>query len=331
MHVLRNDTHCSMCVHIWACTQSGNACVHVPAHTSTYQNTYICVHTCSNLAYAHTSATKCTDESLHTCACLHMQVSEACTEPTESTSEGNKATQHCEQGLPCPSPPESHFLESVSGGGVSESELGAGPSGGTGRRGGHVGKGEAPNFSFKVSPRRRRNLLQFAQPKHWAIVVSSGGEELGLASPVPGLVSPSDSGMESVVQPSVFVVDGQTDIPFRRLGQNRRRRRCGIAQVSLVLILLLGAGLGTQGWFILRLHQRLGDMVARLPVRRVWGTEGVSPVSACLFVAVCVPGREPSRIAGLLLSACPSEPVSSPVMGSGEGSKERVVPEALPG
>ncbi|XP_055473664.1 tumor necrosis factor ligand superfamily member 14 [Psammomys obesus] len=71
--------------------------------------------------------------------------------------------------------------------------------------------------------------------------------------------------MESVVQPSVFVVDGQTDIPFRRLGQNRRRRRCSISQVSLVLILLLGAGLGAQGWFLLRLHQRLGDMVARLP------------------------------------------------------------------
>ncbi|XP_052601655.1 tumor necrosis factor ligand superfamily member 14 [Peromyscus californicus insignis] len=71
--------------------------------------------------------------------------------------------------------------------------------------------------------------------------------------------------MESVVQPSVFVVDGQTDIPFRRLGQNHRRQRCGIAQVSLALILLLGAGLATQGWFLLKLHQRLGDIVARLP------------------------------------------------------------------
>ncbi|CAO2640996.1 Tumor necrosis factor ligand superfamily member 14 [Lemmus lemmus] len=79
--------------------------------------------------------------------------------------------------------------------------------------------------------------------------------------------------MESVVQPSVFVVDGQTDIPFRRLGQNHRRQRCGIAQVNLALILLLGAGLATQGWFLLRLHQRLGDTVTRLPVRGARGPE----------------------------------------------------------
>lgn len=82
----------------------------------------------------------------------------------------------------------------------------------------------------------------------------------------PGLPSLSCSGMESVVQPSVFVVDGQTDIPFRRLGQNHRRQRCGTVQVSLaLLLLLLGAGLATQGWFLLRLHQRLGDIVAHLP------------------------------------------------------------------
>lgn len=138
-----------------------------------------------------------------------------------------------------------------------------------------MGKGEVPNFSFKVSPRGRRNLLQFAEPKHWAIVVSSRGEELRLASPIPGLVSLNCSGMESVVQPSVFVVDGQTDIPFRRLGQKTRRRWCcSIAQVSLALMLLLGAGLATQGWFLLRLHQRLGDIVARLPVSGAWGPEG---------------------------------------------------------
>lgn len=110
-------------------------------------------------------------------------------------------------------------------------------------------------------------------------MVSSGAEELGLAGPVPGLLGLSCSGMESVVQPSVFVVDGQTDIPFRRLGQNRRRQRCGIAQVNLALMLLLGAGLATQGWFLLKLHQRVGD-IARLPVSRAWGT------SVCLFMAV---------------------------------------------
>lgn len=117
-------------------------------------------------------------------------------------------------------------------------------------------------------------------------MVSSGGEELRLASPVPGLLGLSCSGMESVVQPSVFVVDGQTDIPFRRLGQNHRRQRCGIAQVSLALILLLGAGLATQGWFLLKLHQRLGDTVARLPVSGAGGDQGTLS-SVCLFMAVC--------------------------------------------
>lgn len=137
-----------------------------------------------------------------------------------------------------------------------------------------MGKGEAPNCSFKVSPRGHRNLLQFAKPKHWAIVVSSGEEELRLANPVPGLLSLSCSGMESVVQPSVFVVDGQTDIPFRRLGQNSKRRHCGTVQVSLALLLLLGAVLAAQGWFLLRLNQRLGDIVAHLPVSGAWGPAG---------------------------------------------------------
>uniref|UniRef100_A0A8C5NV26 Tumor necrosis factor (ligand) superfamily, member 14 n=1 Tax=Jaculus jaculus TaxID=51337 RepID=A0A8C5NV26_JACJA len=71
---------------------------------------------------------------------------------------------------------------------------------------------------------------------------------------------------DTVVLPSVFVVDGQTDIPFRRLEQSHRRRRCSVARVGLALLLLLmGAGLATQGWALLRLHQRLGDMDARLP------------------------------------------------------------------
>lgn len=137
-----------------------------------------------------------------------------------------------------------------------------------------MGKGEAPNCSFKVSSRAHRNLLQFAKPKHWAIVVSSREEELRLANPVTGLLSLSCSGMESVVQPSVFVVDGQTDIPFSRLGQNHKRRHCGTVQVSLALLLLLGAGLAAQGWFLLRLNQRLGDIVAHLPVSGAWGPAG---------------------------------------------------------
>uniref|UniRef100_A0A8C6WCY5 Tumor necrosis factor (ligand) superfamily, member 14 n=1 Tax=Nannospalax galili TaxID=1026970 RepID=A0A8C6WCY5_NANGA len=73
--------------------------------------------------------------------------------------------------------------------------------------------------------------------------------------------------METVAQPSVFVVDRQTDIPFRRLGQSPRRRHCSMAQGSLaVLLLLTSSGLATQGWFLLRLHRQLGEVVARLPV-----------------------------------------------------------------
>ncbi|XP_055227431.1 tumor necrosis factor ligand superfamily member 14 [Gorilla gorilla gorilla] len=71
---------------------------------------------------------------------------------------------------------------------------------------------------------------------------------------------------ETVVRPSVFVVDGQTDIPFTRLGRSRRRQSCSLARVGLsLLLLLMGAGLAVQGWFLLRLHWRLGEMVTRLP------------------------------------------------------------------
>ncbi|XP_077608043.1 tumor necrosis factor ligand superfamily member 14 isoform X1 [Crocuta crocuta] len=71
---------------------------------------------------------------------------------------------------------------------------------------------------------------------------------------------------ETVVRPSVFVVDGQTDIPFTRLGHSRRRRPpCTAAQLGLGLVLLLlAAGLAVQGWFLLRLHWRLGEMVTPL-------------------------------------------------------------------
>ncbi|KAL2764233.1 tumor necrosis factor ligand superfamily member 14 isoform 1 [Daubentonia madagascariensis] len=73
---------------------------------------------------------------------------------------------------------------------------------------------------------------------------------------------------ERVVQPSVFVVDGQTDIPFTRLGRSRKRQPCSAAGVGLGLLLfLMGAGLAVQGWFLLQLHWRLGETVARLPDR----------------------------------------------------------------
>uniref|UniRef100_A0A2K5JVN2 THD domain-containing protein n=1 Tax=Colobus angolensis palliatus TaxID=336983 RepID=A0A2K5JVN2_COLAP len=71
---------------------------------------------------------------------------------------------------------------------------------------------------------------------------------------------------DSVVRPSVFVVDGQTDIPFTRLGRSRRRQTCSVARVGLgLLLLLMGAGLAIQGWFLLQLHWRLGEMATRLP------------------------------------------------------------------
>ncbi|KAB0392449.1 hypothetical protein E2I00_011289 [Balaenoptera physalus] len=44
---------------------------------------------------------------------------------------------------------------------------------------------------------------------------------------------------ETVVRPSVFVVDGQTDIPFTRLGRSRRRQPCSAARLGLGLLLLL--------------------------------------------------------------------------------------------
>uniref|UniRef100_A0A2K6AEQ0 TNF superfamily member 14 n=1 Tax=Mandrillus leucophaeus TaxID=9568 RepID=A0A2K6AEQ0_MANLE len=79
---------------------------------------------------------------------------------------------------------------------------------------------------------------------------------------------------DSVVRPSVFVVDGQTDIPFTRLGRSRRRQTCSVARVGLgLLLLLMGAGLAIQGWFLLQLHWRLGEMVTRLPVS---GTGGLT-------------------------------------------------------
>ncbi|XP_058584239.1 tumor necrosis factor ligand superfamily member 14 [Neofelis nebulosa] len=71
---------------------------------------------------------------------------------------------------------------------------------------------------------------------------------------------------ETVVRPSVFVVDGQTDIPFTRLGPSRRQRQpCSASQLGLgLLLLLLAAGLAVQGWFLLQLHWRLGEMVTPL-------------------------------------------------------------------
>eukprot|EP00069_Balaena_mysticetus_P012694 bmy_21811T0 len=73
---------------------------------------------------------------------------------------------------------------------------------------------------------------------------------------------------ETVVRPSVFVVDGQTDIPFTRLGRSRRRQPCSAARLGLgLLLLLLATGVAVQGWFLLQLHWRLEVMAAPLQDR----------------------------------------------------------------
>ncbi|XP_037680205.1 tumor necrosis factor ligand superfamily member 14 [Choloepus didactylus] len=70
---------------------------------------------------------------------------------------------------------------------------------------------------------------------------------------------------EATVRPSVFVVDGQSDIPFRRLERGRWRRSCSAARLGLgLLLLLLGAGLVVEGWFLVQMHWRLGEIGARL-------------------------------------------------------------------
>ncbi|KAK2504647.1 hypothetical protein MC885_007797 [Smutsia gigantea] len=103
---------------------------------------------------------------------------------------------------------------------------------------------------------------------------------------------------ETVVRPSVFVVDGQTDIPFTRLGRSRRRQPCSAARLGLGLLLLLAAGLAVQGWFLLRLHWRLGEKVVPLPVLTV-GNAAFSGTRCGILGAagarVEVPPSQPSR------------------------------------
>lgn len=66
------------------------------------------------------------------------------------------------------------------------------------------------------------------------------------------------------MRPSVFVVDGQTDVPFRRLGPRRRKASCSATRLGLgLLLLLLVAGLVVQGCFLLQLRWRIEKMVSR--------------------------------------------------------------------
>ncbi|XP_004714293.1 tumor necrosis factor ligand superfamily member 14 isoform X1 [Echinops telfairi] len=71
---------------------------------------------------------------------------------------------------------------------------------------------------------------------------------------------------DPVVRPSVFVVDGQTGIPFTRLGRGHQSRACSAGQLGLgLLLLLLCIGLALQGWFLLHLHWRLDRVDVLLP------------------------------------------------------------------
>lgn len=171
-----------------------------------------------------------------------------------------------------------------------------------------MGKGEGLNPALKAAPRPTGACLQRGKPRSigqlWFPPCPQGPSR---ASPAPGasrdLIC---SGMEEpVVRPSVFVVDGQTDIPFTRLGRRRRSRPCSVAQLGLgLLLLLLVAGLAVQGWFLLRLHWRLGEMVTPLLVSgaRGGGRGGASVSLASLCARVCArqeTGQEQPRASQL--------------------------------
>ncbi|XP_076975645.1 tumor necrosis factor ligand superfamily member 14 [Tamandua tetradactyla] len=71
---------------------------------------------------------------------------------------------------------------------------------------------------------------------------------------------------EATVRPSVFMVDGQSDIRFTRLERGRRRPPWRASQLGLgLLLLLLATGLAVEGWFLVQMHCRLGEIGARLP------------------------------------------------------------------
>ena len=155
-----------------------------------------------------------------------------------------------------------------------------------------MGKGEGLSPSSKGSPGSHECLSAVRNP---GVLGNRGFLPPGLqdsAEPAGpwaswGLVH---SGMEeTVVKPSVFVVDGQTDIPFRRLGCSRKRQPCSATQLGLGLVLLLVvAGLAVQGWFLLQLHWRLEAVGGPLQVSTTGVGLGISkPVSLsiCTFTS----------------------------------------------
>lgn len=154
------------------------------------------------------------------------------------------------------------------------------------------GKEEGLNHSSKGSPRTHGCLCAACEAQErWAIVVFLPARRTQPCKPSLAIWGLVHAGMEeTVVRPSVFVVDGQTDIPFRRLERKPQRLPCSAARLGLVLLLLLlMTGLALQGWFLLHLHWRLGQMVTSLPVSGGWGPRGgqVFYVPVCLSVHGC--------------------------------------------
>lgn len=166
-----------------------------------------------------------------------------------------------------------------------------------------MGKGEGLNPSSKGSPGTHGRLSAVRSPEALGNCGFLPAQGPSCASPAPGVSRDLIcSGMEeTVVRPSVFTVDGQTDIPFTRLGRRRRRRPCTAAQVGLgLLLLLLAAGLAVQGWFLLQLHWRLGAMVTPLLVSGAWGSWQVGLLChwASLCACVCRTGDRPRAAQG---------------------------------
>ncbi|XP_036596991.1 tumor necrosis factor ligand superfamily member 14 [Trichosurus vulpecula] len=70
---------------------------------------------------------------------------------------------------------------------------------------------------------------------------------------------------DPVIHPSVFIVDGQTDVPLPRRGGSRQRT-CQRTQLCLGLLLLLAlAGVAIEGYFLWRFHWDLMALSLRLP------------------------------------------------------------------
>ncbi|XP_068939292.1 tumor necrosis factor ligand superfamily member 14 [Petaurus breviceps papuanus] len=70
---------------------------------------------------------------------------------------------------------------------------------------------------------------------------------------------------DPVIHPSVFVVDGQTDVPFPRRGGSRQRT-CQRTQLGLGLLLLLAlAGVAVEGYFLWSFHGDLTALKLQLP------------------------------------------------------------------